>query len=946
LLQKSRYGHSDALAPRETCRKLGFVKPHDALRGRSEFFVFEKFLVAQERSMHSNLFTKYFAILAFVLLGSAAAPSRLPAQAVTPPPNAPYLNPALSTEKRVDDLISRMTLEEKASQLVNQARAIPRLQVPAYDWWSESLHGVLLNGTTEFPEPVGLASTFDAPAIHTMAVAIGTEGRIKHVQAVRAGHSNIFEGLDFWAPNINIFRDPRWGRGQETYGEDPFLTARMGVAFVSGMQGDDPRYFRTISTPKHYAVHSGPETTRHTADVTVSKHDMEDTYLPAFRATVTEGKADSVMCAYNSINSQPACANEFLLVDQLRGKWGFNGYVVSDCEAVRNIFNGHHFKPTQAEASAISLQRGMDNECIDFTAKVNDDHDYAPYIEAVKKGYLKESEIDVALRRLFTARMKLGMFDPPDMVPYTKIDEKLLDGAEHRALARKLANESMVLLKNDGVLPLKTSGVKIAVVGPLADQTRVLLGNYNGIPTHTVSVLEGLRAEFPNAQIRFVSGTQFLSKEASPVPPELLNTDGNPGARASYYALNDIFALLGRAAPRAPLAIRTEPGIGLSSDALPPEIAGKDLVVVVWEAALVPQATGDYNFGLRADGFFRVLLNGAPVTMAFNTNGAETKLGLVHFEAGKVYALKVEYRLNPEASEPPRLVWTKREPGPTPEVIAAAKDADVVVAVVGITSELEGEEMHVSEEGFKGGDRTSLDLPKPEQELLEGVASTGKPLVAVLLNGSALSVNWAKEHANAILEAWYPGEEGGAAIAQTLAGVNNPSGRLPVTFYTGVEQLPPFEDYAMANRTYRYFTGTPLYPFGYGLSYSKFAYSKVKLSAKNLKAGNPLNVDADVKNSGTRDGDEVVEVYLTFPKLPGAPIRALRGFTRVQIAAGKTAHVRLALKPRDLSYVNEAGDRVIAPGSYSLSIGGGQPGTAAPVVESAFSITGQTKLPE
>ena len=896
--------------------------------------------------MRSMQFTKYFAILAVILAGFAVVPSRLSAQAVTPPTNAPYLNPALPIEQRVNDLISRMTLEEKASQLVNQARAIPRLQVPAYDWWSESLHGVLLNGTTEFPEPIGLASTFDAPAIHTMAVAISTEGRIKHVQMVRAGHSNIFEGLDFWAPNINIFRDPRWGRGQETYGEDPFLTARMGVAFVTGMQGDDPRYYRAISTPKHFAVHSGPETTRHAADVPVSKHDMLDTYLPAFRATVTEGKADSVMCAYNSINGQPACANEFLLVDQLRGKWGFQGYVVSDCEAVRNIFNGHHFKPTQAEASAISLRRGMDNECIDFTAKVTDDHDYAPYIEAVKKGYLKESEIDVALRRLFTARMKLGMFDPPEMVPYSKIDEKLLDGPEHRAMARKLANETMVLLKNDGVLPLKTSGVKIAVVGPLADQTRVLLGNYNGIPTHTVSVMEGLRAEFPGAQIRFVPGTQFLNKEASPVPLELLNTDGNPGVRASYFALNDMFALLSRTAPPTPLAIRTEPGIGLSTDALPPEITGKNLVVVAWEAALVPQETGDYNFGLRGDGFFRVSLNGEPVTMAFNTNGAETKLGRVHFEAGKIYALKVQYRLNSHASEPPRLVWAKRVPGPTPEAIAAAKDADVVVAVVGITSELEGEEMHVSEEGFKGGDRTSLDLPKPEQELLEGVASAGKPLVVVLLNGSALSVNWAKEHANAILEAWYPGEEGGAAIAQTLAGVNNPSGRLSVTFYTGVDQLPPFEDYSMANRTYRYFTGTPLYPFGYGLSYSKFAYSNVRLSAKNLKAGGPLNVDADVKNTSQRDGDEVVEVYLTFPKLPGAPIRALRGFTRVHIAAGKTAHVRLTLSPRDLSYVNEAGDRMIAAGSYSLSIGGEQPGTPAPVVESAFSITGQTKLPE
>jgi beta-glucosidase len=399
-----------------------------------------------------------------------------------------YLNPKLPAAERAADLVHRMTLEEKASQLVNQARAIPRLKVPAYDWWSESLHGVAVNGTTEFPEPIGLAATFDAPALHQMAVTIGTEGRIKHAQAVRAGHSNIMEGLDFWAPNVNIFRDPRWGRGQETYGEDPFLTGRLAVAFVTGMQGDDPHYYRVISTPKHFAVHSGPEPTRHSADVTASKHDEVDTYLPAFRAAVVEGKADSVMCAYNSINGQPACANEFLLEDQLRGKWNFQGYVVSDCAAVRNIFSGHHYRDSQPEASAVSLQRGMDNECIDGRSKVKDDHDYRPYIEAVKAGYLKESEIDTALVRLFTARMKLGMFDPAEMVPYSKIDESELDSAAHRALALRMANESMVLLKNDGVLPLATAGKKILVVGPLADQTRLLLGNYTGIPSHTVSI--------------------------------------------------------------------------------------------------------------------------------------------------------------------------------------------------------------------------------------------------------------------------------------------------------------------------------------------------------------------------------------------------------------------------------------------------------------------------
>jgi beta-glucosidase len=647
-------------------------------------------------------------------------------------PKPAYLDPSVPAEQRAADLVHQLTLEEKATQLVNQARAIPRLNIPAYDWWSESLHGVAVNGTTEFPEPIGLGATFDAPAIHQMAVVIGTEGRIKHVQSVRAGHSNIFEGLDFWAPNINIFRDPRWGRGQETYGEDPFLTARMGVAFVSGMQGDDPRYYRVISTPKHFAVHSGPEPTRHNADVKISKHDELDTYLPAFRATVTEAKAGSVMCAYNSINGQPACANEFLLQDQLRGKWDFKGYVVSDCGAVIDIFEGHHFKPTQPESSAISLQRGMDNECVDGTTKVTDDHDYKPYLDAVKQGFLKESEIDVALTRLFTARMKLGMFDPPEMVPYTKIDEKLLDSAEHRALARKLANESMVLLKNDGVLPLRTSGIKIAVVGPLAEQTRVLLGNYNGLPSHTVSVLEGLRAEFPSATINYVPGTQFLSKEATPVPAALLTTNGKPGAKATYTKGDEPSDE--KTKPTV-LVDRIEPGIDASATPLPAQVAAIKPLAIHWEATLTPPESGDYRLGVEGDGYFRVSLDGKEITSSWNTSGVETKLGRAHLEKGKPTQIVVDYNQNDKPQPLARLVWSKVDSKPQPEAVAAARNADVVVAVVGITSELEGEEMQVTEDGFKGGDRTSLDLPKPEQELLEAVSSAGKPLVVVLTNG-------------------------------------------------------------------------------------------------------------------------------------------------------------------------------------------------------------------
>jgi beta-glucosidase len=853
----------------------------------------------------------------------------------------PYMNPALPIEQRVDDLLKHMTIEEKATQLVNQARAVPHLGLPAYDWWSESLHGVAVNGTTEFPEPVGLAATFDPATIHEMAIAISIEGRIKHVQAVRAGHSNIFEGLDFWAPNINIFRDPRWGRGQETYGEDPFLTARMGVAFVTGMQGDDPKYYRVISTPKHFAVHSGPEPTRHTADVTVSKHDEIDTYLPAFRATVVEGKAASVMCAYNSINGQPACVNEFLLEDQLRGKWGFKGYVVSDCEAVLNIYSGHHFTKSQPEASALAVKRGMDNECVDFIAKVTDGHDYKPYVEAVKQGLLKESEMDVALRRLFTARIRLGMFDPPEMVPYTKIDEKELDSAEHRALARKLANESMVLLKNDGVLPLKPNVMKIAVVGPLADQTKVLLGNYNGTPTHSVSVLEGLKAEFPNAAITFVPGTQYLRASGDPVPAAFLTTpDGKPGLKAEY-SIGDVMA-----GKLTPLVNRIEPVLDITQETLPKEAEGKPGLAIQWSGFITPTETGDYNVGLLADGGSRVTVDGKQVAQNYMTSGPESKLGRVHLEMGKRAELKVEYSPMGAAKVRVQLLWSKVDMMPSPDALAAAKAADVVVAVVGITSQLEGEEMPVNEEGFKGGDRTSLDLPKPEEQLLESVATSGKPMVVVLMNGSALGVNWAKDHANAIVDAWYSGEEGGTAVAETLSGKNNPAGRLPVTFYKDVSQLPAFEDYSMKGRTYRYFAGVPLYPFGYGLSYTTFSYSGLKLAEQTVKVGSPVTAEVTVTNTGSKAGDEVVQVYLNFPEVPGAPLKALRGFKRVHLEAGASQRVEFVLQQRDLSMVSEAGDPTIAAGKYKLSVGGGQPGTTASTVSTVFNIEGSLKLPE
>lgn len=855
---------------------------------------------------------------------------------------APYSNTSLSPEKRAADLVHRMTVEEKVSQLVNQSRAIPRLNVPDYDWWSEALHGVARSGVTEFPQPIGLAATFDTDKVQRMAGMIGVEARIKHVQGMKDGHSDIFEGLDFWAPNVNIFRDPRWGRGQETYGEDPFLSARMGVAYVTGLQGNDPKYYLAISTPKHYAVHSGPETTRHKADVAVSKHDEVDTYLPAFRATVTEGKAGSVMCAYNSINGQPACVNEFLLQDQLRGKWNFQGYVVSDCDAVVNIYRDHKFTKTQPEASALAIQRGMDNECIDF-AKVKDDHDYRPYLDAYKQGILKESEIDTALVRLFTARMKLGMFDPPEMVPYSKIDGKLLESPQHRELARVLSNESMVLLKNDGVLPLKKSPLKIAVIGPLADQTRYLLGNYNGTPSHTVSVMEGLKAEFPDAQITFEPGTQFLRHDGEVVPSTALSTeDGDSGLKADF-STGEAFG-----EKPTPLASRKMDTVDFTNKDIPEEANGKFPLSVEWNGFLTASETAQYSIGVRAQGnAASVAVDGKPVAMQWlDGHHVQAKVGHIQLEKGKKVAIRVRYSIRQAGPMQAQLIWSKYDPAPNPDAVSASKKADVVIAVLGITSDLEGEEMPVNEEGFKGGDRTSLDLPKPEQQLIEAVATAGKPVVLVLANGSALSVNWAKQHANAILESWYAGEEGGTAIAHTLSGKNNPAGRLPVTFYTGLEQLPPFEDYAMKGRTYRYFEGEPLYPFGYGLSYTTFSYRDLVLPKAPLNAGDPLTAEVTVTNSGKVEGDEVTQLYLSFPNVPGAPLRALRGFKRVHLRPGESQRLHFELKDRDLSMVSESGDPMIVEGEYSVSVGGGQPNTGVPTVGGKFHVKGAKRLPE
>jgi beta-glucosidase len=869
-----------------------------------------------------------------------AALSGVPLALHAQPASLPFQDPALPVDERIDDLVARMTLEEKASQMVNRTRAIPRLNVPEYNLWSEALHGVAGGGfATVFPQAIGLAATFDEPGLKEMAVAIAREARVKYNQAARAGRAGrMMGGLTFYSPNINIFRDPRWGRGQETYGEDPYLTGRLGVAFITGMQGDDPGHPVVTATAKHYAVHSGPEPLRHHFDAKASAHDIEDTYLPAFRAAVVEGKVKSVMCVYNAINGVPGCASEFLLDGTLRDQWKFEGYVTGDCDAVRDIETGHKYARSAAEAGAFAVKAGLDNDC---TTSAFVDRggapDYQRYIDAVKQGLLTEAEIDVALKRMLRLRFELGLFDPLDQVKAAQVEDAELDSPAHRELALKLARESMVLLKNDGVLPFAKAPARIAVVGPLADNRRVLLGNYNGWPSRSTTALEGIRKQFPKARVVFEPGTTYLRPDV-PVPTSALTTRaGAPGLEAEVFEKPDFSG--------APVETRTDPqvlvgrafGEGPPSFDAPPAPARPTR----WTGFLTPAESGTCRLGVLGFGN-RLFLDDEKLVDSTGGFPPPPSVVDVPLEKGRRYAIRIESI--PRRFAATRLVWTPPQPDIESRAVAAARGADVVVAVVGITSDLEGEENGVDQPGFKGGDRTSLDLPRDEQRLLEAVKATGKPLVVVVMSGSAIAINWAKENADAILQAWYPGEEGGTAIAQTLDGSNNPSGRLPITLYTGLDQLPEFTDYSMAHRTYRYFDGQPLFPFGHGLSYTTFAYSDLKVPP-TVAAGEPLQVEARVANTGTREGGEVVQFYLTFPNQPGAPRRALRGFTRVHLKPGEGQTVSFALNDRDLSSVSPEGVHLVRAGKYGISVGGGQPDTGASVVTGTFEITGERTLP-
>jgi len=821
-------------------------------------------------------------------------------------------------EARAHSLVARLTLDEKINQLLNVAPAVPRLGIPAYNWWTESLHGALGPlPTTNFPEPIGLAASFDAPLLQQVAAAISTEVRALHTLGRETGHlGRIGTGLDTWSPNLNIFRDPRWGRGQETYGEDPYLTASLGVAFIRGIQGGNPDLPDVVATPKHFAVHSGPESTRHAANVFVSAHDLEDTYLPAFRAAIVDAKAGSIMCAYNRIDGQPACGSELLMKQHLRSAWGFKGYVVSDCDAVTDISERHKYAADPAAAVAVALRAGTDNEC--NTQTLGETKGLAErYREAWQRGLISMADIDQALVRLFSARYRNGDLPGLPQRQLNAVPVSAIDTPAHQALALQAATRSLVLLKNDGVLPLK-QGLRVALVGPLADATRVLRGNYSSTQSAPpVSVLEGLRRVLPQARITLAPAGASIT-DGDPVPASALRApDGQPGLRVAYYNRN------GEQYDSKPVLSVTEPGLeahGLQFKAV------ADHHKVVWDGELSVPESGLYRLGVS--GVKGALKAGGKAVLEaseYSQWGEPLKLNTVQLEQGQRYPLHFEAESG--GSGVPGLFWKRISSDADADLRRATADADVVVAVVGLTSDLEGEEMALKVDGFEGGDKTSLNLPAEQRQLLERAKALGKPLVVVLMNGSALDLSWAKENAAAILEAWYPGQSGGLAIAHVLTGRADPGGRLPLTFYRSVADLPPFDDYSLRGRTYRYYSGKPVYAFGAGLSYTSFGYAPLRVAPVDGAPENGVTVTTQVTNTGGRDGDEVAQLYLTPPAFEGAPRLALRGFQRITLKAGESRQISFRLTPRDLSFVTRDGQRQLTPGQYQLSVGSGQPGT-------------------
>lgn len=843
----------------------------------------------------------------------------------------PYRDLDKSFEDRAADLVSRMTLEEKVAQLGNNAPAIPRLGVPAYEWWNEALHGVARAGAaTVFPQAIGLAASFDEKMMLEVATVISDEARAKHHEFARRGLHGRYQGLTFWSPNINIFRDPRWGRGQETYGEDPWLTTRMGVAFVKGLQGDDPKYRKVDATAKHFAVHSGPEADRHHFDVHPSERDLYETYLPAFQALVQEGGVASVMGAYNRVYGESASASPRLLQQVLRKDWGFGGYVVSDCDSIEDIFKHHKIVATAPEAAALGVRNGCDLDC---------GKTYDALLPAVKQKLITEAEIDGALRRLMLTRFQLGMFDPPERVRWAQIPYSVNQAPKHDQLARRAAQSSIVLLKNDGMLPLSRDIKTLAVIGPTADEIMSLLGNYYGTPAAPVTILQGIReAVGPQTKVLYSRGADLVEGREEPRAVPLIEASYlRPDAQSSQQGLKGEY-FRGRSFAGTPALTRVDSRIAFRWDRGAPTddlaargelsaaqaLSGDDFSVR-WTGQLLAPTSGKYELVVGANDGVRLYLDDRLLVDGWQANERVRSHSVpVDLEADRAYAIRLEYFEDIRDAEI-RLGW--RRPGakaPFEDALDAARAADAVVFVGGLTGDVEGEEMKVNYPGFAGGDRTDLRIPASQRKLLEALHATGKPVALVLTGGSALAVDWAQQRLPAILMAWYPGQRGGNAVADVLFGAANPSGRLPVTFYKENEKLPAFDDYAMQGRTYRYFTGQPLYAFGHGLSYTRFEYADLKLDRSKVGADGAIQASMTVKNVGARAGDEIVQLYIAplDAKRPRAN-RELRGAKRLSLKPGESRSVQFTIKPTtDLRHYDVDTKRyAVDAGKYQVQVG-------------------------
>ncbi len=814
----------------------------------------------------------------------------------------PYFDPNLPLQQRVSDLLSRMTLEEKVSQMVDKAVPIERLGIPEYKWWNECLHGVMAKDVTIFPQAIGLASTWDPQLIFEAATAISDEARAlnrKGTDERRVG------GLTYWSPTINIARDPRWGRTQETYGEDPYLTSRIAVAFVKGLQGNDPKYLKLVSTPKHFAANN-QEYNRHSGSSDIDEQLLREYYLPAFRACVVEGKAYSVMCAYNALNKVPCCTNARLISDILRDQWGFAGYVVSDCGAIKDVHADHKYLATPEEAAAAAVKAGCDLNC----GTTYKEH----LIKAVEKGLITEADIDKCLSRLLKARFLLGMFDPPEMVPFNKIPLETIDCQRHRQLALQTARESIVLLRNDRrFLPLDAKKIKtIAVIGP--DANTIETGNYTGTAAKAVSPLEGIKNKMQgDAKIEFAKGCDIA--DSAPINTEyLIPKDGNEGEHGLKGEYFNNKKLEGD-----PVLVRTDKEIDFDwGEKAPIEALEPNNFSIRWSGKIIAPASGRHQLNVTSDMGTRLYIDGRQGTDRWSDWRKGTDIVELNMNKGQIYDIKLEYKggtSSKNRQSTVRLGWDvtrspKMESG-IAEAVALAKQADVVIAVLGINQQIEGE----------SNDRFYIGLPAIQNRLIEKVYEANPNIVVVLINGSPLAHRYSVP---AIVEAWYPGEEGGTAIADVLFGDYNPAGRLPMTFYDSTEQLPPFDDYDIRKgRTYMYFKGEPLYCFGYGRSYTKFDYGELQISPEKIGKEGKINISINIKNRGLRDGDEVVQLYVRQVS-PRAvrPAKQLKAFERIFLKSGQEKTVSFTLAAQDLAFFdNSVGDFIVESGKYELLIG-------------------------